>query len=882
MPDWSEDQTSLLEILSSISAVGISSPSLSPSTPNAASAALASAIEYELEEILAIISRLDDLDLKCTHAVARDGRIDSELLEGSFSTLIQSIVALTPSATSVAPVSSLSSSSSSSLLSSSSSLKNGIPAAVTAPHHWVALAALARVTEGIRVAVRQRKLDEGSTASVQRLNEPIEYMSEKSRAYEAESIAANFRYWHSMRNSNTNASSSSSPAGSMDLQTSSSITNTTSTSSMSRLSIVHAKRPRAQRSSESLGIAGSSLTSLLSGSSPAVGIHPVVGELRSISILLERIARLRLSLYRRSTSAPIDRTTGSGTGEPAAAGTSASSSSSTSIDHLASRFYSRYNFVAVLLLLSQLYQTQAGSHYCDASLLLHRYIEETTDWESERQWRVQRKQSMISGQSDALVCAQQNLAQLALLLGKSGLSFDDNYSCIIPIDNEFSLHLGYVLSTKKLFVYSQVLSRLPRLPEQRLKLYTKLLKGSMLGGQMAGGGVGISLTDDLVLMHCTIDMHNASTFALRLLVPTFIETVRKWRQRALACVATNALERFLFNTEDYGNLAKFLQRCLDASLNNVELGGEQCYVLLENCMGGPVARMPDLCELLAEMGCHVDTTARVVAYPRDPELLLAAQSRLQAGMAKFGSGTSFDQSAILLETELASVVISDEPLLALQRQEQQQQERQQKQQQQQHTKRSKNAATTDAATASPTPNRAIVIDLTTPPTTPSAPIELIDIDSPLLAPPGTPVEERRRRVSLYHQVHALDPTQSRSHVIELLEEAGWDDEVPAALQLERNVNTSDTAAAAAASAPSDQVPPPASALVDSDLVEQWMAVTQVTDVQTAIEFLTRAESNLEVLYLRASRADECGSSYQQVALTVFVTAAIERHLELLG
>ena len=51
----------------------------------------------------------------------------------------------------------------------------------------------------------------------------------------------------------------------------------------------------------------------------------------------------------------------------------------------------------------------------------------------------------------------------------------------------------------------------------------------MLGGQMAGGGVGVAVKEELILMHCTIDMEHAVASALRAFAPLYVETVEKWR-----------------------------------------------------------------------------------------------------------------------------------------------------------------------------------------------------------------------------------------------------------------------------------------------------------------------------------------------------------------
>lgn len=110
------------------------------------------------------------------------------------------------------------------------------------------------------------------------------------------------------------------------------------------------------------------------------------------------------------------------------------------------------------------------------------------------------------------------------------LEFDENNTCILGIDDEFSLHVTYEPNSKRLYLYSPLLDGLPRDEKTRLRLYERLLEGSMLGGQMAGGGVGVAVKEELILIHCTIDMEHAVSSALRAFAPLYVETVEKWRK----------------------------------------------------------------------------------------------------------------------------------------------------------------------------------------------------------------------------------------------------------------------------------------------------------------------------------------------------------------
>ncbi len=113
------------------------------------------------------------------------------------------------------------------------------------------------------------------------------------------------------------------------------------------------------------------------------------------------------------------------------------------------------------------------------------------------------------------------------------LSFDENNTCILGIDNTFSLHLTYEPNSDRLYLYSPVLDGLPKDDKIKLKLYEALLEGSMLGGQMAGGGVGVAVPEELVLMHAVLEMGvGTDPSALRRFAPLLVEAVEKWREKA--------------------------------------------------------------------------------------------------------------------------------------------------------------------------------------------------------------------------------------------------------------------------------------------------------------------------------------------------------------
>ena len=129
--------------------------------------------------------------------------------------------------------------------------------------------------------------------------------------------------------------------------------------------------------------------------------------------------------------------------------------------------------------------------------------------------------------------AKQNLKEFGKELNLEGLVFDENHTCILGIDNTFSLHLTFEPHSDRLYLYSPILDGLPKNDKDRLRLYEALLEGSMLGGQMAGGGIGVATPEELILMHAIIEMGpGTDAKALCRFAPVFVDAVEKWRDKA--------------------------------------------------------------------------------------------------------------------------------------------------------------------------------------------------------------------------------------------------------------------------------------------------------------------------------------------------------------
>ena len=135
------------------------------------------------------------------------------------------------------------------------------------------------------------------------------------------------------------------------------------------------------------------------------------------------------------------------------------------------------------------------------------------------------------GPLDLRHAAVENLALLASDLGVPALHLDDNNTCVVSVEDKYTLLITFDPATERLYLYSTLSTFVPKLPESKLKLYEFLLEGSLLGRDMCGGGVGISLKNDFVLMSTSIYLPTSPSSALKSITPLFVESLTKWRAR---------------------------------------------------------------------------------------------------------------------------------------------------------------------------------------------------------------------------------------------------------------------------------------------------------------------------------------------------------------
>lgn len=149
---------------------------------------------------------------------------------------------------------------------------------------------------------------------------------------------------------------------------------------------------------------------------------------------------------------------------------------------------------------------------------------------------LERKRQAAPPSDDMMFNAKANLLELAKDLG-THLSFDHNLTCTIGTDEKNTILVTFDAATERLFLYSSVLTAIPANERVRLKLFETLLDGAMLGREMAGGGIGGAMQNNILMMSTSFSLRNSDAFALRDITPTFVEALHRWRSVALEICA---------------------------------------------------------------------------------------------------------------------------------------------------------------------------------------------------------------------------------------------------------------------------------------------------------------------------------------------------------
>eukprot|EP00755_Sulcionema_specki_P006761 Sspe_Gene.36355::Locus_17571_Transcript_1_1_Confidence_1.000_Length_2020::g.36355::m.36355 len=148
----------------------------------------------------------------------------------------------------------------------------------------------------------------------------------------------------------------------------------------------------------------------------------------------------------------------------------------------------------------------------------------------------------LAPQASPLELARQNLVDFGKELGvEADLDFDENLTCVVGVEQKYTILLTFDQATERLYMYSTLLTYLPKDERLRLALFETLLEGALLGRDMSGGGVGVSLKNELILMATSIDLRHSNRSALKNLAPQFVDSLVKWRQAVKDVLESHAL-----------------------------------------------------------------------------------------------------------------------------------------------------------------------------------------------------------------------------------------------------------------------------------------------------------------------------------------------------
>ncbi|KEG13778.1 hypothetical protein DQ04_00791080 [Trypanosoma grayi] len=126
---------------------------------------------------------------------------------------------------------------------------------------------------------------------------------------------------------------------------------------------------------------------------------------------------------------------------------------------------------------------------------------------------------------DNLHCMSQSLGM------EKPLEFDANNTCVFSVDGQYTLLVTFDATTERLYLYSTIMTTIPKDPEVRLRVYEFLMEGALLGREMCGGGAGASLKNDFILLSTSIYLPTSHPTSLRALTPHFMLSLNKWREK---------------------------------------------------------------------------------------------------------------------------------------------------------------------------------------------------------------------------------------------------------------------------------------------------------------------------------------------------------------
>ncbi|EPY23606.1 hypothetical protein AGDE_12739 [Angomonas deanei] len=126
--------------------------------------------------------------------------------------------------------------------------------------------------------------------------------------------------------------------------------------------------------------------------------------------------------------------------------------------------------------------------------------------------------------------AQLSLAEVAKTFNVGELAIDPaNNTCVVDVE-EYGVPLLFTVDkvTGRLYMYVTLLDFIPANTTVRCRLFETLLQASLLGKDTAGGGVGVCMSSEIILMSTSIDLRHTSPSAMAAMAIPFVQSAASW------------------------------------------------------------------------------------------------------------------------------------------------------------------------------------------------------------------------------------------------------------------------------------------------------------------------------------------------------------------
>jgi len=120
---------------------------------------------------------------------------------------------------------------------------------------------------------------------------------------------------------------------------------------------------------------------------------------------------------------------------------------------------------------------------------------------------------------------ESTLANIKALSDALGMMFNLNTrnSCSLRVDNEFTMHMTYIPTRQRLYIFSSILENIHKYKAAKFRIYNELLLKSLNRADLFGGGVGLVSEKNIIVYHIELDMTNAPDFTVKILCSDYIK-----------------------------------------------------------------------------------------------------------------------------------------------------------------------------------------------------------------------------------------------------------------------------------------------------------------------------------------------------------------------